>query len=58
MIAGGMDIAAVSQRLGHETTALTVDTYYHLMPQTKSLALSILEAAMPVTPPGPAVRDA
>jgi hypothetical protein len=29
-----------------------------MMPQTKSLALSILDAAMPVTPPGPAVRDA
>jgi len=48
-IAGGMDIAAVSRRLGHETTALTVDTYYHLLPQTSALALSILEAAMPTT---------
>jgi len=46
-ITGGMDIAAVSRRLGHETTALTVDTYYHLMPQTSALALSILEQAMP-----------
>jgi len=53
LIAGGMDIAAVSRRLGHETTALTSDTYYHLMPKTRSDALAILDAALPVTPRGP-----
>lgn len=51
LISGGMDIAAVSRRLGHETTALTVDTYYHLLPKTESDALAILEAAMPSTRP-------
>jgi integrase len=52
LIAGGMDVAAVSRRLGHETTALTSDTYYHVMPKTRSDALRILDIALP-SPPGP-----
>lgn len=47
LIGAGVDVAAVSRRLGHESITTTVDRYHHILPQVESNALAALEAAMP-----------
>jgi integrase len=42
MLRGGADLAAVSSLLGHSSTHMTANTYYHLMAGEKTKAVSLL----------------
>jgi integrase len=47
LIGAGVDIAAVSKRLGHESISTTIDRYHHILPQVEADTLAALEVAMP-----------
>lgn len=50
LVTGGLDVAAVSRRVGHESITTTVDRYHHILPQVNAAALAALEVAMPTRP--------
>lgn len=43
LIAAGVDILAVSRRLGHENVRMTLDLYGHLMPGQDERAAQAME---------------
>ncbi len=45
LIAAGMDILTISQRLGHASAAITLRVYGHLFANTDARATEIMEAA-------------
>jgi integrase len=51
LVADGVDVAAVSKRLGHESISTTIDRYHHILPSVDDSALAALDRAMPITPP-------
>ena len=44
MLAGGVDVAVVSKRMGHSSVRLTVDTYSHLLQGVSRQAADTAEA--------------
>jgi len=44
-LAGGVDIKALSEYLGHHDPAITLRIYAHLMPSAEGRALRAIEAA-------------
>ena len=55
MLAGGVDVAVVSKRMGHSSVRLTVDTYSHLLQSVGRRAADAAEALVRprVTTPAP-----
>ena len=53
LLAGGVDIRALSEYLGHHDPALTLRIYAHLMPQAESRALRAVEQALSGEDHGP-----
>ena len=47
MLAGGVDLAVVSKRMGHSSIRVTVDTYSHLLPGVGRSAAEAAEALVP-----------
>lgn len=45
LLAGGVDIKALSEYLGHHDPAVTLRIYAHLMPSAEGRALRAIEAA-------------
>jgi integrase len=45
MLAGGVDIKALSEYLGHHQASVTLSVYAHLMPSAEGKALKAIEAA-------------
>lgn len=43
LLASGINIKVISERLGHSTIAMTLDTYSHLMPDMQAEAVAALE---------------
>ena len=46
LIAGGLDVVAVSRRLGHGSANVTLTTYAHLFKRADHTAVSAIEAAL------------
>lgn len=46
LIAGGLDVVAVSRRLGHASPALTLNVYSHLFANDDEKAVAAIEAAL------------
>jgi integrase len=46
LLAGGVHVKAVSERLGHASTAFTMDTYVHSLPTVQEQAASTLEETL------------
>ena len=46
LLAGGVDIRALSEYLGHHDPAVTLRIYAHLMPSARGRALRAIEAAL------------
>jgi len=57
LLAGGVDIRALSEYLGHHDPGFTLRTYAHLMPSAEGRALRAIEAALSADS-GPAARSA
>lgn len=53
LLAGGVDIRALSEYLGHHDPAITLRIYAHLMPQAETRALGAIEEALRVEDHGP-----
>jgi integrase len=45
-LAGGAPIKAVSERLGHSKTSITVDTYAHVLPDMQDHVIEAIDAAL------------
>ncbi|MEL7632763.1 site-specific integrase [Sporomusa sphaeroides] len=43
LLAQGVNIKVISERLGHSTVTMTLDTYSHLMPDMQETAVKVLE---------------
>ncbi len=56
LIAAGVPVKVVSERLGHATAAFTIETYQHVMPGMQTGAAVITEALL--TPPSRALLPA
>jgi len=54
LIAAGMDVVAVSRRLGHSAASITLDIYSHLFKPGDSEAVAVLDAAYATPAPAPA----
>lgn len=50
VLAAGADLRAVSEQLGHSSTKMTADVYYHTLPDAKRRAASLMPE--PVEPEG------
>ena len=46
LIAAGLDVVAISRRLGHSSPVVTLRTYAHLFNRDDSAAMAAIEAAM------------
>jgi integrase len=46
LLAGGVHLKVVSERLGHSSITLTLDTYSHVQPDMQEQAASKLEALL------------
>jgi integrase len=46
LLAGGVHVKAVSERLGHASTAFTMDVYVHSLPTVQEQAASKLEEVL------------
>jgi integrase len=46
LIASGLDVVAVSRRLGHASPTVTLNIYSHLFVKTDAAAASAIEAAL------------
>ncbi|RWC60573.1 MAG: hypothetical protein EOS56_14605 [Mesorhizobium sp.] len=46
LIAGGLDVVAISRRLGHASPVVTVSVYAHLFKKSDEGAAAAIEAAM------------
>jgi integrase len=46
LLAAGTPIKAVSERLGHSKTSITLDTYAHLLPDMQDRAIDAIDAAL------------
>ena len=46
LLSGGVHIKAVSERLGHSSTAFTMDTYVHSLPTVREEAAAKLEGML------------
>jgi integrase len=46
LIASGLDVLAISRRMGHGSPAITLGVYGHLFPNTDDRAAQIIEAAL------------
>lgn len=53
LLAGGVDIRALSEYLGHHDPAITLRVYAHLMPQAEARALGAVETALSQQDHGP-----
>jgi integrase len=53
LLAGGVDIRALSEYLGHHDPAITLRIYAHLMPQAEARALGAIEDALREQDHGP-----
>ena len=51
MLAGGVDVAVVSKRMGHSSVRVTVDIYSHLLDGVGRQAADAAEAMMPPRAP-------
>jgi len=52
LLAAGVNVKAVSARLGHAGVQITLDTYTHVLPQMEEGAIAALDAAIsPKSPP-------
>ena len=49
MLEAGVHPKVVSERLGHSTIAITLDTYSHVMPHMQAAAAETLDAALRLT---------
>ena len=50
-LAAGVHPKIVSERLGHSTIAITLDTYSHVLPNMQDAAAEALDAVIPQMPP-------
>ena len=50
LLAAGTPIKAVSERLGHNKTSITLDTYAHVLPDMQDRAVDAIDAALFRTP--------
>ena len=46
LLAAGTPIKAVSERLGHAKTSITLDTYVHVLPDMQDRAVEAIDAAL------------
>jgi integrase len=46
LIAAGLDVGAVSRRIGHANPTVTLNTYGHLFKKDDSTAVAAIEAAL------------
>jgi integrase len=46
LLQAGMPIKAVSERLGHSKTSVTLDTYAHVLPDMQDRAIDAIDAAL------------
>src|SRR5262245_33129300 len=46
LIAAGLDVVAISRRIGHSSPTVTLNTYGHLFLNTDAAAANAIEAAM------------
>ena len=46
MLKGGINVKVVSDKLGHATIAITLDTYSHVLPTMRANAVRALEEAL------------
>lgn len=46
LLAAGTPIKAVSERLGHAKTSITLDTYAHVLPDMQDRAVEAIDAAL------------
>ena len=46
LLAAGTPIKAVSERLGHSKTSITLDTYAHVLPDMQDRAVDAIDAAL------------
>jgi hypothetical protein len=46
MIAAGMEIFALSRRLGHESVTTTMDRYSHILPDALFIGANIAQKAL------------
>jgi site-specific recombinase XerD len=53
LLAGGVDIRALSEYLGHHDPAFTLRIYAHLMPGSEDRARKAVEAALAAQDDGP-----
>jgi integrase len=58
LLAGGVDIRALSEYLGHHDPAFTLRIYAHLMPGADDRARRAVEAALAAADDGPATAQA
>jgi len=49
LIAAGLDVIAISRRIGHSSPTVTLNTYGHLFRNTDAAAATAIEAAMRTT---------
>jgi integrase len=46
LIAAGLDVVAISRRIGHANPTVTLNTYGHLFKKDDSAAVAAIEAAL------------
>lgn len=51
LLAAGVDVKVIQERLGHSSATITLNTYAHLMPNSQAAALERFEALLASRPP-------
>ena len=46
LMAAGVPVKVISERLGHSTVAITMDVYSHVLPHMQAEAVKVIEAVL------------